>query len=343
LVPNNSSILRQYGKEDRERLGIQVVEDPKTAKLFEQVPVDFVRRNSELVVIDSKASVPSALATLAMSGILSAPVIYSEGRIVIGVVDVLDLVKDIMNILKFGKSEKELEKRMVYQVIGADSSNLNKPNINHGKWMSVRTTDRLLNAMRFMGTGLHRVMLSNIANNLVGVISQSDVMQLFSKYPYLSSVRVKLPKADQPQELRALLVKDLPFVKSADKVIKVGRSLPVWQVLECLWQNEISGVAVVDNDSKLVGSFSANHIKALDTSTFHYLLLPVEKYLTLISSDSSLWATSCNIENTTFAELVHLIVSKRAHRVWLVSSDNTLRGLISLTDIIRFLFIVLAQ
>lgn len=96
---------------------------------------------------------------------------------------------------------------------------------------------------------------------------------------------------------------------------------------------------------KLIGTFSATDLRGCHLATLHtWLPLSAMKFAETISCSPVNAASnattparvtvSCEAE-APLCEVIDMVVTKHVHRVWVVDSQDSLVGLVSLTDIIR--------
>ena len=104
-----------------------------------------------------------------------------------------------------------------------------------------------------------------------------------------------------------------------------------YNALHLMQTKLISGVALVDDDGKLAGNFSATDLRGLYLEKFPMLLQPVSDYLEEFSP-SSLNAY-CVKADATFANVVKELVESKLHRLWVIDDDYKPIGIVSLTDI----------
>lgn len=68
------------------------------------------------------------------------------------------------------------------------------------------------------------------------------------------------------------------------------------------------------------------------------LFLSIEDFLKIISkNNSNIIEPICVQSSSTFQELIKKIVSTKKHRIYLISENKKLIGVISLVDILRFI------
>lgn len=160
----------------------------------------------------------------------------------------------------------------------------------------------------------------------VNIISQSALVKFLSE---------KTP----PGELDETL-KDSKLVYRKE-VVSIVDSAPAFEAFQLLDSHRLSGIAVVDEDGKLLGNTSARDIKlaaidegktAMDQDILSYLASVRQANLT--KKDRY---PSCHVhENVTISNVINTLAKTGYHRVFVVDSERRPIGVISVADIIRF-------
>jgi CBS domain-containing protein len=127
------------------------------------------------------------------------------------------------------------------------------------------------------------------------------------------------------------------------KLIQVQPSLPLpltlgtilflFQVYRFLVQAGVTGVAVVDKESRLVGNIS---LSDLYKSVSEHLTQPdvtVEQYIA--STPGRHFPIYCH-PSTPFGEVLHKLRSAKVYRVFVCDTERHVRGVITLSDIVNF-------
>lgn len=162
------------------------------------------------------------------------------------------------------------------------------------------------------------------------IISQSALIK------FLSTHAVK--KEMEDETLLDVRDKGLPYKK---KVVSVVDTSPAFEAFNILDSHRLSGIAVVDEDGKIIGNTSARDIKLaamdkgsnrMDTDILSYLA--AVRQATSIKDDRY---PSCHVhENATLAHVVNLLAKTGYHRVFVVDKNVKPVGVVSVADVIRF-------
>jgi len=98
-------------------------------------------------------------------------------------------------------------------------------------------------------------------------------------------------------------------------------------------ENLISAVPVVDEDGKIVASFSSTRLRGLSADQFGDLLLPIDQFLAKYAANSHVVTVS--VDDTTETILQKMIGQEaHRHRVWVVENGKPI-GVVSMTDIMK--------
>lgn len=130
----------------------------------------------------------------------------------------------------------------------------------------------------------------------------------------------------------------LPFRKD---VVKVAESETAFTTFELLDSKRLSGIAVVDEDGKLIGNTSAVDIKnAVMDGGRTVMNMDILSYLACVRQSQVMKNCkfpNCHVrEDATVGHVVNLLAKTGFHRVFVVDKDMKPVEVISFTDIIHF-------
>lgn len=125
-------------------------------------------------------------------------------------------------------------------------------------------------------------------------------------------------------------------------VVKIADSASAAEAFELLDSKRLSGIAVVDEDGKLVGTTSAKDIKraVLDAGRTS-MDMDILSYLASVRQSEAVTKKdkypSVHVhDDATVEHVVNLIAKTGLHRVFVVDKDMKPVGVVSFTDIINF-------
>jgi CBS domain-containing protein len=285
---------------------------------------DLARVSHEtLIVLESSTTVRDALQILAKNNILSAPV--SENNFFLGFVDVLDITGYAIAVQKTNPFDFSATSSLFF-----DSPI--KAVINFSGWdnpVTVTEKSTVLEVMVALSITAqqprrpvpHRVaVLEN--GKFSNVISQSDVITFASKHFNLFG------------GLANKTLKELNLLHS-NIMVRLDSSFS--DAVEILYNNRVSGIALVTEEGKLAANFSASDLRGLVPEAFEIFYGSILQFLVKGTTSSKLGAPIKCSENTTLAEAIQLLATNHVHRLYVCTEYDYPKAVVTLTDIIGVL------
>jgi len=167
---------------------------------------------------------------------------------------------------------------------------------------------------------LHRVALFTGSGQFVRPCSKTDVI----KFLYDHS-------KDSPTIVAALSKHIETVLDQKSGVTKVSVKTAVKDVLEKL--SIANGLAVIDEQGKLVGQMEISSLRGLYESDFNCLSLPVGEYLQRYHQEG-LEISTVDL-NTSIADVLQQFVKSKAHRLWILDDDHKPTHVVEQTDVLR--------
>jgi len=275
----------------------------------------------QLIAIRKTDSVEAAIKILADNKILSVPVL--DKKAVIGVLDIVDVVYFLHKVAPDQKSlsANELQSleiagraiamEEVGEIINASGKDPYVPIDEHNKVSLV---------VDLFAQGIHRAPIADSAGEIIGTISQSDIIK------YLST---KLHEGEM-KHLGAKSVKELGLAEK--KVITTNIHDSILIAIENIVENAASCVGVIDSQGKLVGNLSASDFKGLYREEFPSFLLNIGDYLEK-HSPASLNPICCT-ESTTLLQVIEEMRENNIHHLYVIDDFKPV-SIISATDILK--------
>jgi len=255
----------------------------------------------------------------------------------VGIVDVMDLLGVIIFLTEVKKivdviADKPVnwkeyiteEQKVLMDATAIDIANSSEKN----PYVEVYEGLPLRSLMDMFGkdVNLHRVMVTTGERNAIGLVSQSNVIQ------FLQENKDHFP-AKSLSPMKEWLV-------PKNNVVTVSIKTKTADAFQQLLAKRVSGVAVVDESGKLVGSLSSTDLKrSLSMNLFADLLLPVENYLGRTDSTFKPHThsmISCTLDNS-IADVVSKLSTNKIHRIFVVDQQGKPIHVLSLCDVIEFL------
>lgn len=173
----------------------------------------------------------------------------------------------------------------------------------------------------FVRTRAHRVAVCDQHHILRNIVSLTDVVHFAARHLAM------LPNAAQTLD-------KLGLVRT---VVAVMMDASVVEALDALYRNRISGLALLNPDGgKVAANFSASDLRALTNKSFRDFNRSILLYLT--RSGQGITPVATVKSDQTLADTITAIVKNKVHRVYLVNESDTIRGVCSMVDIVRFLY-----
>jgi 5'-AMP-activated protein kinase regulatory gamma subunit len=191
-------------------------------------------------------------------------------------------------------------------------------------WVPVCERDSLYRLCQIFSTGVHRVPVTNLKGNLIGVVSQTDIIRILLQHPRLL-----------PGDMANKLVGELDTIRKPDFILGVNDHSKAWVAMYKMLRRDLTSVPVLDEDGKLVTALTINHLKGLRSGDFHLLLSTVPKFIQKISPAGWTQVEKC-LPSAPFSEVLQKLYDHSTHRVWVVEQDDKLVGLLTLTDILKY-------
>ena len=179
------------------------------------------------------------------------------------------------------------------------------------------------------GKGIHRINVTDETEKVKAVLSQSTLIH------YLASHKQVLGSIGEKT------IKELGIVQCP--AVSVSDTTPVVDALEKMSEFGISSIAVVDSGKHIVGNISMADIKYIFKHG-HYskLWTTASNFVSLVLRQQGLEndgkdrfpVFECT-EDATLLSVIQKIVATHVHRIWIVDEHREIKGVVSLTDIIR--------
>jgi len=212
--------------------------------------------------------------------------------------------------------DKEAQELFTAYDISQAISNFSKRNP-----IKVMSSDQPLKDLAMELTQFHRVSIMDTNNNTVlNYITQSDLIKYI-----LSNKKTFTLKSNLTLEQLKIGTSNVISVRDYDHVVEGLRVIAV---------KNVSAVAIVNEEGKLVGDIGAHDIRCVNPGTEGFvenLLLKNKQFLQNFKSSAPITLGP----KATLEEALLLIESKKVHRVYIVNEEQKLLGIVSLGDIIK--------
>lgn len=306
--------------------------------------------SSNIVELQATLSPINAATILWKNNIVGAPVWDDGIKKYIGFFEMRDIVSALLANAKAEKVIASYEDRYdepnvkaIPELLSSSTSSTNGSGNNHKtKFAVVRPNEKTISYLAARNhftyckadatlievceclnkENIHRVPIVNEdTNKCQNIISQSALIKFISKH---------CPNLDQ-----SIMDAGIPYRK---KVVMIQDDAPASEAFTLLDNKRLSGIAVVDEDGKLVGNTSARDIKlaamdegktAIDMDILSYLA----KVRQAVPQKKEKYPC-CHIhEDVTVGHVINVLAKTGYHRVFVVDENMHPIGVMSVTDI----------
>jgi CBS domain-containing protein len=354
LLPEASKSREQAEADSAE---VKINDGQLVAKYFAALSVSQVAVPKGVIVLDAKMNLAGVLRVLADKRISSAPVAVDDGgeQKLIGFVSLLTVVGRLVDILReqnvggvvnadqdagdaaaaaAGSSDAAGgDAAAAYAKFGAETlEQLHESGKLNARWSPVYEDDSALTLLTLFGRGtrrapvFRRVQIGDALESesrVNGLVSQSDIVALLAKRQHTTLFG-----------LARKSLAELNFHKPREHLLVAALDHPVADCFATMAEFNVSAVALVDDDNKLVGQLTSTHLKGLTLDTCASLSGTAGDFVQAASNEGGM-ARHCFTLQHSLSKVLLNLRSRRAHRVWLVDDEGHLVGLLSLADIIR--------
>ncbi|KAL6056049.1 hypothetical protein QOT17_016364 [Balamuthia mandrillaris] len=314
--------------------GKTLVEVAREFKVKELLPADF-----ELVRIDSNANVVEALKILKEKNIHSAPIFDEAKKEYLGLIDMVDLTTTVAIFSESHGIAEALagrgigwdewiqhEKEVVNDIKVTEVAGFGE----RSPWSPVYCDFPLHSLLDMFSkqVNLHRVPVVTGDGAVVGLISQWRVIQFLHE-----QVLPALPRlADK--KVGDCIDKEC----GNHKVFSINQNELVLEAWKSILENNILGLAVVDDHGVLVGSISVSDIKRSSSadSMWADVRLPIAEFLRKDFFSAPRNLVTCTKEDT-LSTVFQRLVANHVHRIFVVDGTGKAQNVLSLCDVISAL------
>lgn len=174
---------------------------------------------------------------------------------------------------------------------------------------------------------MHRVPVVNMENNIINIVTQSDLLSFMAQNIHLISNIARKTL----EECRIGLV--------APQTAKSNE--PTSLVVKRLHDKRITAAPVVDDEGRIIANFSLNDLKGINAENFKDLLLPVKAFLDKRSSAEENFRCERSLhplvvkKTDALEDTIFKMVATGVHRLWVVDENRKPTGTVAITDLMR--------
>lgn len=282
------------------------------------------KKTKRLILISLYQTIERALSRIQAHDINSLPVVNSAG--IIGIIDALSIVNAFVDTLKTGDNmiSKDFLNKTIFSLFTEKSNT----------WLISRSVSLLSAAAHFVQTKQERFLVveRSIKSEVelmsgpeinVNIITVADILRILVQ--------------------NGMLLKNDAIFRKSLAELDLGRNLP--KIISCkeITANAIKelgtsgcvGAAVVDQDGKLVSTFSHTDVKGINRRNCLTLNLPLEDFLARDIKRGWWVRPVCVQLSDTLYQTLLQFVGMKVHKMYIVDPDNKPIGEISRLDILR--------
>jgi CBS domain-containing protein len=306
-------------------------EKPQWYTILESVTIEQVLdMDRKLITVAPSTSASECLRVLSDNKVHGALVLDDE-KLPLGFVDVYDVLSYIVFCLAGGTNGVPTDKLASFEDGDmGDASHMYGRNFagsmidmsDKDHFDTIKRSAKLTEAVKGL-LNHHRLAVTDDDGNIVNVISQSDIVNFLTQCGHYiwteaeTHVGQLLSHADE------------------DALVTVSPTDTVVSTLLKMYGKNVIAVAIVDENNAMVANFSASDLVGITRENLQMLAMPVMEFLNTVHPTVK---PAVTVQEESNLELVFLKLSVyKIHRVWVVNAQNHPVGVLSLTDIMKYL------
>ncbi|ESO01212.1 hypothetical protein HELRODRAFT_112678 [Helobdella robusta] len=282
---------------------------------------DLIPTSSKLVVFDTKISIKKAFLALMYTGVRAAPLWNEQLKKYIGMLTITDFIKILRQYYKTpGKDITELESYEI-QTWRNVLEEYKRPLVHVSPDVTLAEAIHLLSQQQ-----VHRLpVIDPVTGDALFIVTHKRILRFLFIYIY------DMPEPDfmrhSLQELNIGTFKDIVYVK---------KDTPVIEALNLLMDKNISALPVVDDNMKVLDVYAKfDVINLAPNKAYTDLSVSVEK--SVENKIRTFNSVQTCFKSTTLRSAMENITTAEVHRLVIVDSEGRLEGVLSLSDILKFL------
>jgi CBS domain-containing protein len=243
-----------------------------------------------------------------------------------GFVDTLDILTDITHNANISDLSKPMSSRL--EILKAGGHRFAEQKVidimNESKrdpLVTLTVNDSVFKAAQEL-TSAHRILIADV--NMWHMLDQLDIISflLRRRHP-ISAILHK--------NLKEIGLEPKPFVGALDQEVSTMGAM------RFIRDGKMTGIAVIDDKlgGRLVSNFSASDILGLKEDQFDRLALPIREFL--LKQHGYIMPAITAMHNDTLEALLFRMSYYGVHRVYMSGTDMKPTGIISVTDVMKFL------
>eukprot|EP01103_Thecamoeba_quadrilineata_P020158 TRINITY_DN8512_c0_g1_i1.p1 TRINITY_DN8512_c0_g1~~TRINITY_DN8512_c0_g1_i1.p1 ORF type:complete len:463 (-),score=102.68 TRINITY_DN8512_c0_g1_i1:66-1454(-) len=312
---------------------------PQSLKeFFQNIPLEammienWIRKR--LVLVGDNQPLDKALQHLNRHKITSLPIINEQNGNIIGVVNVLDIVNYLCSVLDsegFGSARWDFVLKSTGQLMQESNS----------RSMVISNQASMFDAIQLLSQeGCHRLMVvdndcqphqqQGEEKDLLGLMTQSDIIRFLSENPYWLRMC-----ANSRKSLGQL---NMFGNEKSKQVLTIEQNQLTRDAFKKMADNNSGGIAIVDDQGRLVAHLSASNVRGLSRTNFQLLNRPVFEFLQRDRRRGWWSMPICLNENDSLDKAILQFTTTRVHQMYICDEQGKPQHVVDLTDIIKLLW-----
>jgi len=295
-------------------------------KLLQRTKANDLVAGQKLLCIDANHTINDCLQLLKENNISACPVVDNkQNNKAIGFVDVLDICAYALHLWRtFCHSENAKFTEMINSRKFFDTNIRELINFSgRDSFLHLPVTASLLDCFNCFYDNQfksHRLILMNENGQAMKLISMLDLINFANQH--INLIAFSDSKINEAKLLKACIM--------------IRHDSMLANALSVLCDNGISGLALVDLESKLVANFSASDLKGALPEVFNFFWKPTVDYLRNSSVKSKLPPRAFDMK-ANLRDIIKTMSDDKIHRVFLTDEMQRPIGVVSCTDLIECL------
>ncbi|KAI9356749.1 hypothetical protein DFJ73DRAFT_221009 [Zopfochytrium polystomum] len=286
---------------------------------------DILPHSYKLIVLETTLLVKKGLAALLLHGVQSAPLWDATVQRFVGMFTVTDFINLLLYYHQNMSYDEALEQVENLTIRGLKSLSI-RGSVIPPQTLSLHPMGSLLDACNIvLANALHRLPLvdhSGATEAIVSVVTQFQILR------YIATNHRSLDGLD-------VRIRDIPLGVYG-KLETASPDTPLVHILNLFVTRRISAVPIVDDQGVVLDVYEKYDVLMLSKEgTFFDLNMPVKEALALRSAEFE-GVHTCT-ENDTLRTILEAVESMTIHRLFVIDEEGRLKGMISLSDILKHL------
>ncbi|KAG2179551.1 hypothetical protein INT44_006398 [Umbelopsis vinacea] len=278
-----------------------------------------------LIVVQPTIPIRDALEVMSRNGITSLPIYSHSSTQITSIVNLFDILIHLVKgseTATFDQEEFVKLAEPLENVLGLDGD------MESYRVFKSYDTDDLIDTLQAFASGTHRsLVVDNKDVSPPWLLTQTDILRYVYQHPEsLQALGIDVTKSIA--ELQVLS----PSL-NANSVVTASPDELAVNVYKKMGDLKVAGVPIVNENKEIISDLSIEDLPSADLTKPNNLALPCLKFLEELGKSKSLTVA----KDITLNDLLKSLLTQRSHRAWIVSPENTLDGVVSMSDIISYI------